>query len=333
MGKLSKKDLKDILSCIKNDPTVIVPPSPGLDSGVHLIDGKYLVISTDPCIGVPERWFGWLLIHYAASDVALFGAKPRYCTINLLGPLSTSPKVFLHAMDQACRAAGEIGMQIVAGHTGTYRDLSTLTGVCTAYGTIEKGDLITPEGAVEGDCIICTKYLGLEIAINLSLSDEILSKSLLGVNRTRRLQKCVTTQSCVKDALLLGKTNGVHAMHDVTEGGLMAALNEVADASGVGFRIDFDALPFAEESRILKNRFLMSDSEMLSMSSTGTILAAVSPESRQTVLRRLRQNNVNVSVLGSFTEDKRRILVRNGKEIRFPRMEKDPYGRILSEED
>ena len=57
----------------------------GYDSGVHLFDGKYMVVATDPCTGVPEEWFGCLLINYAASDVALSGAKPEFCTINLLG--------------------------------------------------------------------------------------------------------------------------------------------------------------------------------------------------------------------------------------------------------
>jgi len=84
MGKLPNKELKALLSCIKKDSRVVIPPMVGYDSGVHLLDGKYVVIATDPCTGVPEEWFGWLLINYAASDVALSGAKPEFCTINLL---------------------------------------------------------------------------------------------------------------------------------------------------------------------------------------------------------------------------------------------------------
>jgi len=98
MGKLDTEELKKLLSCIKKDNRVIVPPSPGFDSGVHILNDKCLVVSTDPCIGVPEKWFGWLLIHYAASDVALFGAKPEYCTLNLLGPPQTKPETFYEIM-------------------------------------------------------------------------------------------------------------------------------------------------------------------------------------------------------------------------------------------
>jgi len=113
MGKLSTEDLKWLLSCIRKDAKVIVPPLPGFDSGVHLIDDKYIVVSTDPCIGVPQEWFGWLLIHYAASDAALFGAKPEFCTITLLGPPLTGPQIFYKIMRQACNAADEMDLAIV----------------------------------------------------------------------------------------------------------------------------------------------------------------------------------------------------------------------------
>ena len=151
MGKLATENLKKLLSCIKKDPRIIVPPLPGFDSGVHLMGDKYLVVSTDPCIGVPKEWFGWFLIHYAASDVALFGAKPEFCTINLLGSLATAPETFIKTMKQACEAADALRMAIVTGHTGTYEGLPTILGTCTAYGAIEKEKLITPNGAKPGD--------------------------------------------------------------------------------------------------------------------------------------------------------------------------------------
>ena len=77
MGKLATIELKKLLSCIRKDSRVIIPPMVGYDSGVHIFDGKYMVVATDPCTGVPEDWFGYLLINYAASDVALSGAETR----------------------------------------------------------------------------------------------------------------------------------------------------------------------------------------------------------------------------------------------------------------
>jgi hydrogenase maturation factor len=329
MGKLSDKDLRKLLSCIRHDPTVVVPPLPGFDSGVHLMGDRYLVVSTDPCLGVPREWFGWLLIHYAASDVALFGARPRYCTINLLGPPAASSASFLRIMDQACKAADDMKMAIVTGHTGTYEGLSTMLGVCTAYGTVRKEKLLTPAGVEIGDYILCTKKVGLEVAVNLSLTEEPKAVKLFGENWTRELGKLVPTESCVKEALLLGRIAGVHAMHDATEGGLVAAINELAENSKRGFRIEFDEIPIAEESEVLRKAFDLSELQLLSMSSTGTVLASVSKEAVDDAVNRLRRQGVDAHVLGAFTKDRKRVLIKDGKASRFPRVANDPYQRIL----
>ncbi len=132
----------------------------GYDAGVHLLHGKYVAVATDPCTGVPEEWFGWLLINYAASDVALFGAKPEFCTINLLGPRGTKPEVFQKIMKQTCIAADELGIAIVRGHTGMYGSLNGMLGVCTVYGTVEPKKVDYAGNAKAGDLILCTKPLG-----------------------------------------------------------------------------------------------------------------------------------------------------------------------------
>ncbi|MGB8781362.1 MAG: AIR synthase-related protein [Candidatus Bathyarchaeia archaeon] len=330
MGKLSDYELKKLLACIKKDSRVIVPPLAGYDSGVHKIGDKYLVISTDPCIGVPEEWFGWLLIHYAASDVALFGAKPEFCTINLLGPPSTKPQTFLKVMQQTCRAADELQMAIVTGHTGTYNGLSTLVGVCTAYGTIDRSKLITPSGAKPADYIYCMKPIGLEVAVNFALTREDTAKRIFGVQKTQELEELVPMQSCVREALLLAETGSIHAMHDATEGGLTAALNEMAEASKVGFRIEFESIPICKEVKTLQKHFQLSEKQLLSMSSTGTILASVSPKAKEKVETTMRRSKIQANVLGIFTKDTSRILVRDGKEVLFPEDADDPYARILS---
>ncbi len=281
-------------------------------------------------IGVPEEWFGWLLIHYVASDIALFGAKTEFCTINLLGSPATEAAVFQKIMEQTCNAANELGITIVTGHTGTYDGLSALVGVCTGYGHVDKDRQITPADVQQGDYVACIKPVGLETAVNFALTHGALAEKLFGVQRTRELSRLVTLQSCVKEALLLAETKGVHAMHDATEGGLTATLNDMAEASNFGFKVEWKQLLFPKEAHTLRDVYDLSDAQVLSMSSTGTILAAVSPEARDKVENVLHQNGVDVRFLGSFTKDLRRVLVKNGEETSFPREADDPYARFLS---
>jgi hydrogenase maturation factor len=330
MGKLDSEELKKLLSCIKKDPRVVVPPMPGYDAGVHLIGDKYLVVATDPCIGVPEEWFGWLLIHYAASDVALFGAKPEFCTVTLLGPIATKPQTFQTVMRQVCSAADELNMAIVRGHTGTYEGLTKMLGVCTTYGTVQREKLVTPGDAKAGDLILCTKSVGLETLINFSLKHKALAQRLFGAEKAEQLASLVKMESCVQEALKLAEIEGVHAMHDATEGGLTTALNEMAEASRLGFEIECGKLPIMPEMSALQESFGLSDEHVLSASSTGTIVAAVDPTANVKVEETLSEIGVSAAFLGTFTKDKRRVLTKQGIRTAFPLMSDDPYDRILS---
>ncbi len=291
---------------------------------------KYVVVATDPCIGVPENWFGWLLINYAASDMALFGAKPEFCTITLMGPPKTKSTEFQNVMKQICNAAAELNIAIVRGHTGTYDGVTELIGVCTAYGTVKQEKLRTPGNAKPHDLILCTKPIGLETIVNFALTHEALAQRLFGASRAEELTKQVVLQSCVKEALQLAEISGVHAMHDATEGGFVAALNEMAEASQLGFMVHFEKIQIGSEARTLQKTFRLSDEQVLAMSSTGTILAAVDPEAKEEVQELLSKNGLKAYFVGTFTSGKKRIFIREGKETLFPKDVEDPYARILS---
>jgi hydrogenase maturation factor len=179
--------------------------------------------------------------------------------------------------------------------------------------------------------VVCVKPVGLETVVNFVLSHGALAEKLFGVQRARELAKLVPLQSCVKEALLLAEIDGVHAMHDATEGGLTSALNEVAGASGVGFKVEWEKLLVPEEVQVLRDAYCLSDMQLLAMSSAGTILAAVSPEARDEVEGVLRRSGVEASFLGSFTKSTGRVLVKGGEDALFPRWADDPYAMLFSE--
>lgn len=331
MGKLPNQQLLELLECIAPKRDLVIPPRPGFDSGVQRIGrDRYLVVSTDPCINVPKQWFGWLLVNYAASDVALFGAEPSYLVLNLLGPPGTSFEDYRFVMRQVCAAARELNATVVTGHTGSYKGLTCLVGTCTAYGFATSKQLITPDGSRSGDLILCTKPLGLEVIINLALTRRTLANRLFGARRTRHLARMIKLQSCVKEAQLLAGLPGLHSMHDATEGGIVAALNEMADTSGLGFTVNFEKLPITVEARILADRYNLTAAQRMAMSSTGTVLAGVSPHKCESAVKLLSEMGLKPSVIGTFTRDRQRYLTADGKRRNFPRKAEDPYAQIIN---
>ena len=330
MGKLNQTELKRLLKCIRKDPRILVPPLRGYDSGVHFLGDKCMVVSTDPCTDVPEEWFGWLLINYPASDVALFGAKPEYCTINLLGPPKTKPELFEKAMNQVYEAANELNMVVVTGHTGTYESVKKMVGVCTAYGTVEKDKLIIPSNIRCGDLILQVKEVGLELLTNFSYLKKDWAKKLFGITQAKQLMGLIKMQSCVNEAIYLAKMEGVNAMHDATEGGFVSALNELADASELGFQIEREKILIRPETRILQKHFELSENEILSMSSAGSFLVAIDSKDKDDIGKKMGKLGVKSSFVGKFTRNKERVIFENNKKAFFPQVAVDPYNKILS---
>ena len=330
MGKLAAVELQEMLRCIKPNPKVLVPPQIGFDSGVHRLDDLIVAVAADPCTGVPEEWFGWLLINYAASDLALSGAKPEFCTITLMGPSPTESIRFQKVMAQTCEAADELDIAIVRGHTGMYDSLNDLVGVCTVYGSVPQGRLITAGGAQAGDLVFCTKPLGLEIVTNYAFSHQKTAIKLFGEQKTAQYLGLVSMQSCVKEALALAQIEGVHAMHDATEGGLVSALNELAAASGVGVVVEWEKIPVPKEAATLQHHFHLSDVQLLSMSSTGTILGAVKPQAKTAVTQTLEKLGLTASFIGEFKKEKQNLLIISGAKETFPSTADDPYTAIMA---
>jgi hydrogenase expression/formation protein HypE len=330
LGKMALKNLTDVLGCIRGSRDVVVPPLPGFDCGVHKLGKeRCVVVATDPCINVPMRYFGWLLLHYSASDISVFGASPQFCTINLLGPPRTRPQVFKEIMRQVCAAAKGLGTTIITGHTGSYDGIDALLGVCTAYGFLRMRDLITPAGARPNDLIVCTKPIGLEALTNLAIRRKRFTTKLFGPRKARYLTTRIRMQSCVREARILAGSGAVSAMHDVTEGGLVASLGEMASASNVGFILNYQNLHLLSELKTLADHFGLSRKQLLSMSSTGTLLAAISPRHKDRVLKMLAGRGVHPRVVGAFTRDKRRIVRCDGRETDFPEDFDDPYAEIV----
>jgi len=162
------------------------------------------------------------------------------------------------------------------------------------------------------------------------LTHRALAQKLFGAERAEKLEELVYMQSCVREALQLADTGYVHAMHDATEGGFVSALNELAEASKVGFRVEWEKIAVSKEALILQSSLKLADDQLLAMSSTGTILAAVEAQAQEKVKGILSQIGLSACFLGKFTENNERVLVKKGLELSFPLVANDPYALILS---
>jgi hydrogenase maturation factor len=296
---------------------VVVGPSVGIDGAVLDLGAKSLIVSMDPITGAVER-IGWLAVNVNANDVATFGVTPDFLFSCMLLPKNAERKLVEAISTQMNTAAKDLGIAIVGGHCESTPGLANPIVVCCIMGMTEKGRYVTAGGAKPGDKLILTKSAGIEGTAILATDREKELQKTLSVAVLEEAENFWSQISVVKDALTACKTGGVHAMHDPTEGGVAGGIHEMADASNVGVEVIEETITVQPETAKICGHFQIDPLQLIG---SGALLISAQAESASQIVRGLKLEGIQASVIGEFTVNaEQRVLMRkDGRAKALPR--------------
>lgn len=156
-------------------------------------------------------------------------------------------------------------------------------------------------GAQIGDDIIVTKYLALEgtsIIIN-DMEEKV--KDVLTAEELAEGRSFVQLLSVIKEGSIAGSF-GVNSMHDITEGGVLGALWEMAEASGVGFDVEYEKMPIRPVTLKVCEKLNI---DPLRLISSGSML--ITAHNGGKLVKMLEKEGINAAVIGKITEGKGRM--------------------------
>ncbi|WP_247002532.1 AIR synthase family protein [Halosolutus gelatinilyticus] len=257
-------------------------PTHGVDFGVLDIGGRALVTATDPLSILPALGFeraARFALDLILADVAVSGVSPSHLSICFTLPETMTDDEFATIWETIDAECVDLGVAIVTGHTARYSDPSyPWVGAATAMGVGDHGEIVRPDGARPGDRLLLTTGPAVE-AVGL-LSTLFPDQLDLPEDVVSAAQDRLDEVHCVRDALTAAAAGPVTAMHDVTEGGLAGAVNEMADGSGTRFAIDREAVPMRPGVAEVCEHLGM---DPWAATSCGSLLIAVDPEGAEDV--------------------------------------------------
>jgi hydrogenase maturation factor len=116
-------------------------------------------------------------------------------------------------------------------------------------------------------------------------------------------------------------------MHDATECGVWGGLYELAQAAGLGVRIEKDRI-IVEES--VAGVCRLFDIDPYTSISEGTLIIACKEHKAQDVVKALSNKDIKSSVVGELTKpEKGMVLVEKGKEKKLEHPIVDPFWRAF----
>ena len=329
---MSKFSLEVLKKCVfpyadTADPDVLMGAVFGEDVALTSVGGDILASHMDPIVGAVNN-IGSLAVHVACNDLAASGIPPRWLLLLILVPRLEDEDLLEQIMRDSSHAAEDIGASIIGGHTGYSSGILRPLVAVTAFGTASGRKPVRTGGAHVGDSVLITKGIGLEgtgilaqdfadVAIKLELSKQDLEEARSLLNNI----------SVIPEALVLAE-NRVSAMHDVTRGGILETLLEIAYLSGVGIEIDSTCIPIPP---IVERFAIAFQFDPMRMISSGTLVATMPKEKVEEVRRALKKMKISFAFAGRVTKGKGvHVLNNDGEDYHCTeiRCEEDELARI-----
>ena len=326
-GKLPNRLLGPLLRELgAEDSSLLIPPGIGEDiAAVRLQGEEVLVLKSDPVTFASDR-----IGHYAVSvnvnDVATSGATPRWLLATLLFPSGTCSRQIRHVLLDLNQVARRHGLILCGGHTEITSAVTRTVVVAQVAGTVRKGRLIDKRGMKTRDCVLLTKGIAVEgtciiarefpsVLLNLGVSEA-------DIERSRRLLDSPGI-SVVEEAMMAAESGKVTAMHDVTEGGIATALEELSTAANHRIRIYPERIPVLEQTAVICG---LLGIDPLGLIGSGSLLIVCVPDGCDSLLEKIRRAGIEATQIGEVLEEGTGI---DAGAVEWPHFAVDEIARIF----
>lgn len=246
-----------------------------------------------------------------ANNLAAADARPIAVLLTLLLPSEAEEPLLKRLMTAAEETCGRLEMQIAGGHTAVSRHVDCPIACVTAWGVPwEDGALLTTHGAKPGQDIVLTKWIGLEGTALLTR----LNRQKLSERYPARLVEAAAGfeqhLSVIPEAAVAAQS-GIRVMHDASEGGILAALWELSESSGVGLTIDLRKIPIRQETVEVCE---FCEVNPYTLASSGCLVLAA--DHGESLVERLGREGIPATVIGQITDSHDRLIC-NAEERRY----------------
>lgn len=313
-----------------NDPSMVVAGIGDDTAVLRHPQGKLLLVTTDMMIenvhfivkGDNGREIGYRVMAANVSDIASMGGKPTQAVISI----GVNPEMdvdFINSVYDGMKACScAYGVNIVGGDTVSSPDNLVLN--VSLLGVVGEEEYLLRSGAEPGDAVLVTNVLGdsragLDIVLgNCSISPEgeeyLLGRHYYSTPRVKEIAAGVGTGS-------------ITAADDISDG-LGSEIHEIADASGVGAVLWFDALPVSGYTREVAEKTGNDLTEYSLFGGEDFEVVFTSPADKADSLAKVIQEatGTKVSIVGEILERSQGVkLLRNNS---LQELEKKGYSHF-----
>lgn len=276
IGKVSQTVLKrSILKQLKfkREEVLFEPSVEEMCCGVEVKENEQLISSTAVLYG-DEKDLGVFALAQVLNDLATRGAEPAAASVHIMLPPYAYESRLKAMIEYVERAGSAHAVQIMCAKAEVSPVISKAMVYVNGMGILKKGELLKSSMGKPEQDVVLLKWIGLEGTFRVMREkEEALSKRFVPafLNQMRNMEEEIFS---VKE-LKMAKEFGVSAMHQITGGGILAALWEMSEASNVGLEVDLKKMTIRQETVEICEYFHLNPYQL---TSAGSVLIFANEE-------------------------------------------------------
>jgi hydrogenase maturation factor len=328
-GKLPNRLLHDFLNqFIFDDPSVLINPGVGEDiTAVDIESQEVLVLKADPITFATDS-IGQYAVLVNANDIATSGAIPRWFLTTLFFPGGTTPSQIQHVFEEVKSFCRQWGITLCGGHTEITDAVNRPIVAGMMAGTVARSDLIDKRRMEKGDRVLLTKGVAVEgTAIIAREFGARLKKLGLAESEIDRCRQFLDSISIITEAKIAAAAAGTSAMHDITEGGLATALEELSIAGGRTIRVDIDNIPVFPETQKICG---LLDINPLGLIGSGSLLICCRSKDCEQLMEDVATAGIEITRIGEVMDKGQGIKAyKRKKQVSWPAFAVDEITKLF----
>jgi hydrogenase maturation factor len=328
-GKLPNDLLRGLLDqFVSADPTVLINPGVGEDIAAVDIESKeVLVLKSDPITFATDA-IGQYAVLVNANDIATSGADPKWFLTTLFFPPGTTASQIRHVVEELKVFCQRWDITLCGGHTEITDAVARPIIAGMMAGTVSKRDLIDKGNMEKGDRVLLTKGVAVEgTAIIAREFGERLKKMGIAAKEIDRSSRFLDNISVIAEAKIAAATPGTSAMHDVTEGGLATALEEMSIAGGHKIKIQQDKIPVFPETRKICG---LLDIDPLGLIGSGSLLICCRKAGCKKLMANVRDAGIEIAHIGEIMDRGQGVnAYKKNRQVIWPAFEVDEITKLF----
>jgi hydrogenase expression/formation protein HypE len=328
-GKLPNHLLRDFLNqFVFDDPSVLINPCVGEDiAAVDVQSKEVLVLKSDPITFATDS-IGQYAVLVNANDIATSGAIPQWFLTTLFFPSGTTASQIRFVFDELKSFCRRWGITLCGGHTEITDAVTRPIIAGMMAGTVSKQDLIDKRNMAEGDRVFLTKKVAVEgTAIIAREFAERLKKIGMAQKEIDHCKRFLDNISVIAEAKIAAAMKGTSAMHDVTEGGLATALEELSFAGNHKIKVFTDHIHIFPETQKICNLFKI---DPLGLIGSGSLLICCRRQDCDKLVDGIRAAGIEIGCIGEVMDSGQGIIALKGKaRVPWPTFEVDEITKLF----